>query len=888
MVRIFAFTDSLDARQILERLTIWSSNGFIEPLYVALGSDDPSTGPVEIVKLPSTGAVTLTLEQTMDTLNEIPMVVQVCLGRESSVTLIGKRTAEEVWQSVLRYADASQKFQKATVLATDSPVTALALDVDDTWSARFFLVPEDRIRPMSPIGHLNSELFASHVASGLISLCGLWSTPNADHSTDVATAAIDQVLSEGQQGDPDMLFLYRSFVRMLQFPTLVTSIIEEASAEFGQQEYPNPDQAQFERTSLAPYISSIADTYVSKFPQIQAGEPALLPPLRNEKNKQKLLQAVRELINQALQQLVLKPAELVDSLLGSYYDRLAERVEGLIPSGNIEVVRWRELGESAKPSSKISEELSQTIDRLPEPDMAPTWIAYRELALGLLDGHQNSGTKLVADQLFLSSANRQMITPYPGEIAQDPLVVASKEATESTTNEAVETVSTAPVVPSLTQAIRQRIETAMTNSSARVEEIKAQRAEEGTDAFEKQLTQEQEESQRIARKITRNVRGTFGGILLSLGLAFYGAFFTHHTVRGLLGYVLVAAIVTGPTLVVTTALRTMYVPTFTVGLVGILALVSNALHTNFRWYLVTLGLLVILLSPLLLALTIWKSAKLQNEYSQRKMERARVRVNEVLEEAHHLSASKKLARRLNEFDDWSAVVGLAAHHPFEFQVNSSIPLSATDLKFPESIAFGTAQISEEDMIRLTGNFRRELFSAGWLNQRFNELRSSVIESLRVKVGAAEELTAAQVEGNTSTDIASPRKLYFSSLNEILSHQGSGPLLARLSSSMQSTSVTDFCDEVTFTSPNGMSERVESINFLESDLEQTGSLLHSHWIPGGKVERAELVSNFRFGNGRAIALTADASSKPPTVIVGTVQMTARIRPDSLNAFPNIKS
>jgi len=887
MVRIFAFTDSPDSRQILERLTNWSTNGFIEPLYVALGGDDVGAGPVEIVRVNPSGATTLNLEQMLDTLNEIPMVIQVCLGRQDSGTQVGKRAAEEVWDVVLRFADSSQKFQKATVLATDSPVTQFSIDVDDTWSARFFLVPEDRIRPTSPIGHLNIELFASHVAAGLVSLCGLWVTPNHDQMSITAVAAIDKIMSEGLQGTPDMLFLYRSFVRMVQFPTLVTSVIDEASAEFGRQEYPNPDQAQFERTSLATYIPSMADSFVANFPEIQSGEPNLLPPLGTEKSKQKLLQAIRALINQALQQLVLRPAELVDNFLGSYYDHLAARVEGLVPNGNIEVVRWRELGESAKPNPKIAEELSQNIDRLPEPDVSPIWTAYRNLALGLLDGHQNSGTQLVTDKLFISSANRQMIIPYPSEIAADPLVESESAATEPKPDVSDAAPPSAPALLNLTQAIRQRIEASMNNSTARVEQIQTKRAEEGSEAVETQIAQEQAEAERITRKITRTVRGTFGGILLSLALAAYGAFFTHHTVRGWLGYLLLAALVTGPTLIVTSALRTMYVPTFTVGLVVAFALLANALHLSFRWYLVILGLLVILLSPLLLALSIWKSVKIQNEYSRKKMERARVRVNEVLEEAHFLSASKKLARRLNEFDDWSAVVGLAAHHPFEFQVTSTTPLAATDLKFPESIAFGTAQISEEDMIRLTGNFRRELFSVGWLNQRFNELRSEVIEDLRVKVGAAEELTTAQIEGNTSTDIASPRKLYFASLREVLSHQGSAPLLARLSKSMQLTSVTDFCDGVAFTSPNGMSELVDSVNFLEADLDQTGSLLHSHWIPGGKVERSELVSNFRFGDGSNIALTGDASSRPPTVIVGTVQMTSRIRPDSLNAFPDAK-
>jgi hypothetical protein len=899
MDRIFAFSDSSDSRDILNVLTTWSAHGFIDSFFVALGSDDSASGPLEIVHLRPEGVQTLTLDQTMSTLNDIPMVIQVCLGRQATGTQLGKRTADEMQKSILRFADANQRFQKTAVLATDSPVTPLDLGIGDTPSARFFLVPEDRTRPMSPIGHLSSEQFASHVAAGIVSLCGLWNQHTDIKSTTRMNAAIDQALAEGQQGSPDMLFLYRNFVRILQLPTLVTNIVNEANSEFGKMEYPNPDQVKFERSSLAPYIRQIAETYVAAFPEIQVGEPALIPPLIQEKAKKSLVRAIRELLDQVLQQLALKPAEFVDHILGSYYDHLAKRVESLVPNGNVEVLRWRELGESGKASALISSEISQTFDRLAESDVAPAWIAYRELALGLLDGQQNNGTKLVTEQLFISSADRQVITPFPGEVVHDPLAHAVSpsedsepegETTEDQVPDAesqIEARGNSFESLNLTQAIRQKIESAINTSTTRIEEIQKKRIEESSPEFKESVAREQSESERINRKMGRSVRGTFTGIFASVALAAYGAFFTHHTLQGWESYLAVAGIVSGPILLVAAALGAQYVGGLIVATVSISALVSDALNVGFKTYLISLGAVVTVLSPLLLAMSIWKSAKIQSKFAKQKMESARVRVNEVLEEAHHLSATKRLSRRLDEFDDWSSVVGLVAHHPFEFGVDRGPSLSKVDFKFPQSICFGTGQISDKNMELLMGSFRRELIPEGWLNQRFNELRVSVLDSLRAKVGTSRELSSTQVEGNTSTDKDSPRKLYFTVLSEIMKNQGGGPLLSRLTSSMRDISVTDFCDEVVFELPNGLSEKVKSSEFLETDLLHEGTLLHSHWAPGGKIERSKVALNFRFGELSHLNLTTDAIIKPPTVIVGTVQMTSRISPDTLNAFPKAK-
>jgi|GEM_PF-3237187 len=898
MERILAFSDTSEAREILRILTTWSENGFINPLYVALGNDDPTSGPLEIVRLTPTGLTHLNLNQTIGTLKDIPMVIQVCLGRLNSGTKLGKRTANEIQQSILRFADANQRLQKAAILATDSPVTPLDLDVDDTPSAKFFLVPEDRTRPGSPIGHLSEEYFASHVAAGVVSLCGLWTQHSDVEPAPNVESPIDQALSEGQQGSHDMIFLYRSFVRILQLPTLVSRMVQEAGVEFGQHEYPNPDQIKFERSSLAPYIASIADTYVSTFPEVQAGEPALLPQLSQGKTKVSLFRAIREQLDLILQQLALKPAEFADSVLGSYYDHLARRVENLIPNGNVEVLRWRELGESGKESSKISEEISQTIDRLPESDVSSAWIAYRELALGLLDGQENDGTKLVANQMFISSADRQVITPFPEEVVLDPLVELgitrdeSECEEESRENQKPTSADdeSRPIdfaILNLTQAIRQRIESAVAASASRVEEIHAAHFNDASTEMEEGNAPQNSEARQIDRKISRSVRGTFAGIAISLALSAFGVFFTHYALQGWTSYLTVASIVCAPILLAALSLRALYVGGSMGIIIVALVVASNLFHAGFHLYLIILGCIVLFLGPGLLVLSIWKSARIRSKYTQQKMEVARVRVNEVLEVAHHLSAIKRLNRRLSEFDDWSAVVGLVAHHPFEFDVIQSSPHTEVEFRFPRSVLFGTGRVSENHMEQLIGNFRRELIPVGWLNQRFSELRRDVLVFIRTKVGSSRELNSAQIEGNTSTDKDSARKLFFGALSEILHTQGANPLISRLATSMEGISVSDFCDEVSFRLPDGSSEQVDSLDFLQNDLLEEGYLLHSHWKPGGRVERSKVISNYRFGNASQLLLNSDSVLRPPTVIVGTVQMTSRISPDTLSAFPKAK-
>ena len=890
MLRIFALTQDPATELIVSRFAAWAASELIDDLYVATSLEGSTVDQVVVRHIAGKDVTTMSFGELLNSLSEVPMLINVCLGLPDGRTLTGKTVAELLYRSILESVDAESEVPKVTVFATATPSVRFDSSPQVTWSDRFFLAPEDRARPSASLGHLDPDSVPGHIASGLVSLCGLWRSPTGAEGQ--LPAVIDEVMSQGTQGPQDLLYLYRHFVRIVEFPTIVPEILELTARELRTNELPNPDQAHFERTSLSDYLPEIAQAFIVADENLQVGEPRLVPPEPAEQ-KLGLLEALRAVINQALQQLVLKPAQILDEVLGHYYDEIASGIERLAPGGSVSIVRWRELGKTGHIDETLAEEFSQDLDRLAEPDMTKTWTTYRELCLGLLDGARNNGTNLVVSKLFQSSQDRQMISPYPSEIVGDPLTTHNDNVTDAVsapieTTDSVETVADAVIPvssPTLTLSgqIRKHLEDEISNSHDVVTKYHAEQKKSLEEGAANPAEVAVESQRKVRRQISRTVRGTFGAIVATVGIALFGAFFMHNHLHGWLQHLICGLIVVAPMLVTAITFRGSFVPAATIVEIALISQIAVLLHIHWQWFLVIIAIATILQSPLWLAMSIWKSSQMQKAAEKAIKESVRTTVNNVLAEAHYISAAKRLERRLREFDDWQQIVGLVAHHPYVFDVSAEQETTTEEMAFPASVAHGTAQLAQEDIIRIASSFRHDLFSPGWLNARYNQLRESLIEGIYVKLGASRENGVLQIEGDTSSDLQSPRKVFGEALMTAVQTQTSDVVLIQLNKLLDQTSLTDLVDHIEYCPQGGQPEEVQSAQFLQEDLAHKGSMLPSHWRESSTKEMAAIESNRLFGDSEHVTLIDGGHSATPKIIIGTVQLTERLAPSLLAAF-----
>ena len=439
------------------------------------------------------------------------------------------------------------------------------------------------------------------------------------------------------------------------------------------------------------------------------------------------------------------------------------------------------------------------------------------------------------------------------------------------------------VTTPLTTLIRQRILDGINNSADNVAKFhdEKQRSQEAGESSPIDVAIETQ--QRVKGQIAKTVRSTFAAIMLSIGLSLGGAFFITHELHGFIQHAICGLLVSSPLLLTSAKFRSSFATGATLVELAVISQLSTIFHVQWRWFLVVIAFVLAMQAPLWLALSIWKSVQLQKLSERAIKEAVRETINDVLSEAHFISANKRLERRLREFDDWEQIIGLVAHKPYSLNQVSLTSSQVPNFGFPSSVAYGTAHLANEDVVRIASDFRRILFAPGWLNERFVQLREPLIEEMYVKLGISRENGVVLLEGDTSSDMQAPRKIFRESLLEAIQSQTSAPVVERLDSHLRTSSISALVDHIEFHSNDGSAVEISSIQFLDGDLAVSGSLLPSHWRENLRKDSAEISRNMRFGDTSRMHLRDESDGGIPKVIVGAVQLTERLSPTLLACF-----
>lgn len=824
------------ADDLLTLLTLWSKKGLLSPFAIAVPADEGSDEAVLIKHLDGGKVEESSVDEMMVTWNEVPTLIAVSIGRqEAALNSVGLNVGKLVMGKILSSVDASVSPQGVHVYITDGPETPAPVSEGSEWAMRLLVAPEDRASPELLMGPIIEEVFIGHAAAAVASIGGLW----AVQPPETPEATINWFFSEGTQGSSDMVLLTRQYTRILDFPNLISELAE--AARLDPSGYPNPSQDKFERVSIKEHLPRFGEAFVSHFAEIQLGQPDLLPP--DPVRKLGLLAAARELIPYAITQLINRPVNMAEDFLRSVHDRAATFVESKYPDG-LHVLRWDELGVDAAAQKGAVEDLAELANRLNESPTTTLWSTYIQLCLGLLDGSDGEGTALIEDQLYRTTEKRRMLALAPSEIVPDPWTLKSPEANQESVigeSEASAGEDPSPIDGSgeisLTETIRALISNVQETATEAISKIEEARAASPQQDLLNERESSRDELTQFAKQASRNVRSTLFGIVAWLALSIYLGFYTH-------------------------------------------------LHLK-PWAIVSIAV-TLLASPVMLAVSAFRAWRGQGDLKAKLRTREIDAINRVLAEAHIRSVTHRIERRLSELDDWNSILGMVIHHPFDYEESAQDPVANElgDAAFPSSVQWGNAMSSPEQ-VRLNQNlFKASIYKTGWLRTRFSQLENLIAPHLLGEIGADQEQWLADIEGDTSLDPQSPRRVFKILLEDSLRSKDGSALLGQIQEFLRQRRVAEIADVVVIPSALGgpKTEKVE--NFLNLDGLDDGRLLPAIWKSGKEFSDRGVIQGHRNageGNHVALGLNASTGLVVPRIVVSRRERTARISGEGLNAF-----
>lgn len=855
-MKIVIFGKEPIADSVVSTLVQWSAAGFLEDFVVARPGTDPSGLEMSTVKAGTVDV--LALAALFDQMTEPPLLLRVSLLTAEDEFSSGEESARSIYHELGRVVADLGALERLWVLFADRP-DATFPDLNlESWPDRVIFAAEDRGGPEHHVASLNPDVFAGHVAAGIASLCSIWAIQDTGEVT-----AVSKILANANGGTADIFTLVRQYTRILEFPALRAGLL--AGIKLDPSLYPNPSQEQFERVSLAPKLDLIASTFVGKFPELSLGRPDLLPE-DDPVVVVSLVEKFRRVWSYVLTELAMRPVEMLDNAAAKVYSRAATLLEGKFPESGVRVRTWKEIGSPATQVSDITNEIALAqSQRLIQGDMGHVWSPYIQLAFSLLDGNPGEGTEIVHDLLFQTVQDLRSITGVPNDVVLDPwatptislpdrltppstaAVAASAEHDDEAGGEDDEHASqmqaqaaTSPsadlgiadsaILPadlSFTGRVRSLIQGDWDRAVETVKKIEEDRAARGD---EPTAPSDAEDAVRTKRTGRRNLLRTIFLLLLAIGGSGYFFFVkTHHAVIGCL--VILAIIMTAPFWMILTVLRG------------------------------------------------WRRV-LKFQHEQRVA--VRRKANELIAEVHVRVAKNRLDWRLQEIDDWNAIIGMVVHHPFEIP---SVTADVDDDRvrgfgFPSSVQIGSAVVEEARLHSLQRRFSTSVYRPGWIRARYEQLAREAgpeILELQAEEGQA---TMRALEGDVSHDPESPRRRFKSIVERELQREVGESLLKQADSFVAERPLSELTTELTVNAPGGQTTVANVDDFLRLDNEEVhpkGAVLQSHWRVGPARGRSSIEDLMLFGvaSRAEVRIGADASRNVPRIIVNRVDRTERI-------------
>ena len=836
------------ADSVVSTLVQWSAAGFLEDFVVARPGTDPSGLEMSTVKAGTVDVVALAA--LFDQMTEPPLLLRVSLLAAKDEFSSGEESARAIYHELGRVVADLGALERLWVLFADRPdVTFPDLNLE-SWPDRVIFAAEDRGGPEYHVASLNPAVFAGHVAAGIASLCSIWAIQNTGEVT-----AVSKILANADGGIADMIWLVRQFTRILEFPALRDGLL--AGIKLDPSLYPNPSQEQFERISLAPKLDLVASTFVAKFPELSLGRPDLLPE-DDPVVVVSLVEKFRRVWSYVLTELEMRPVEMLDNAAAKVYSRAATLLEGKFPESGVRVRTWKEIGSPASQVSDITNEIALAqSQRLIQGDMGHVWSPYIQLAFSLLDGNPGEGTEIVHDLLFQTVQDLRSITGVPNEVVLDPWAtptislpdrstppstaavaegeeddehasqMQAQSATSSSTDVGIVNSAIFPADLSFTGRVRSLIQGDWDRAVETVKKIEEDRAARGD---EPTAPTEAEDAVGTKRTGRWNLLRTIFLLLLAIGGSGYFFFVkTHHAVIGCL--VILAIIITAPFWMILAVFRG------------------------------------------------WRRV-LKIQHEQRVA--VRRKANELIAEVHVRVAKNRLDWRLQEIDDWNAIIGMVVHHPFEIP---TVTAEVDDDRvrgfgFPSSVQIGSAVVEEARLHSLQRRFSTSVYRPGWIRARYEKLAREAGPEILEMQAEEGQATMRALEGDVSHDPESPRRRFKAIVERELQREVGESLLEQADSFVAERPLSDLTTEVTVNTPGGRTTVTNVDDFLRLDNNEVhpkGAVLQSHWKVGVPEDRSSIEDQMLFGvaSRAEVRIGGDGSRNVPRIIVNRVDRTGKI-------------
>ena len=907
------------ADQVADTLMAWSAAGLLEPVVIARPGSEKDQVATSVL---TAGVVQeIAFQDLLYQMTEPPLLVRASLlsGEHSEVSS-AEGPSTVIYDTFVKVlADLSQ-LKRLWVLFSDRPDATFPELVLDNWPYRAVFAAEDRGGPEYQVAALNPSKFAGHVAAGLASLCSIWVVENDAESTPATW-----LMSDNDGHAFDMVWMIRQYTRILEFPTLQSSLLEGMVLD--PSLYPNPSQEKFERVLLGSKIDELASTFLKQFPELSLGRPDFLPE-EKEVVTVGIVEKFRRVWAYLLSELAMRPVDMLDDAFGRVYTRAATLLEEKFPESNVRVQSWKEIGAPAKQVSDIANEIAQVqSQRLIQGEMSHVWLPYIHLAFSLLDGNEGEGTEIVKDLLYQTVQELRSITGDPHEVVRDPWATS---AVEADTDENLDLVSPSRVAPQAMASASSQTETVTISLDA---------SHEGVEEFQHD-DESVSESSPLAVSQSATELGEGDSPVLPPPPTNFSMLPPPPT-----NYVAPPATQASP--VVTTEepapvfveqKQEVRADTSFTGSVrwliqrdreqaveairkveeqraqteaapqpqpsaqsvkpqrrGRRNLLSTAAFlllviagTSYYCFVaknqILIGFLIIVAvvvtSPFWLVLSVLRGWRFTLKKQKDQSHEARQKANEIIAEVHLKVATNRLDWRLQEIDDWNEIIGMVVHHPFAIptaSVSAEMP-EVQQLGFPAAVQVAEAVIPDEQLRSLKRRFTTNVYQPGWLRARYLQLKSEAAGELLELQAEEGQATARPLEGDVSHDPESPRRRFKSIIETRLRGDDGAQLIKQMDEFLEGRPLTELVTEVNSSLPGATTivDLEEFLDLFDTKRHPKGSVLDSHWEVAKVQGRSSIAQSMQTGNfGHVKVQTQTMGGRHlPRVIVNRFDRTNR--------------
>ena len=728
---VIATNKSSLSDSIFDVLLKWNSFGLIEEFVWVTDSSDGIEGTLVRGGEITQGSISfLLVGMKGQPLHLYWLTAAVHGGDNSSFSSvqIANKTLQEIHEGI----NYEYIVKPVRIIALDEVETAATIP-DRSWQNIVFWVPEDRRSPLEFSGIL-PQFFPAHVASGIATLCALWSSQNAENALEIKNLLFDR----SENSEISFPVLARAFTRILILPEIRSALLSKLNVD--SDEVPRPGTRSFDRVDLDPFTKKLADAFIAMHPTISRFD--ILDYLVDEEEDEIkygldiFIEIVRFIKS------MLSPKSVVDAITGRAYSKVTSFFEDVL---KVPFMTYEEAKSSADGSgNSILDFLSSdTQDFIEDGDVRTLWSNFSLSVFSLLDGSDFNSQNIPSMNAWNNS--------LPPHDRSHPIVsltrssiVGPRSLTSDNLNSDVEVIKSSYVAflsDSLNNQISIIDEELLDASKAldivdiEIDPIQSNIEQVTPLSFYKKLWKKIKPDKTIY-KSKESIRSTFKqGLKRAIGRSSLFAI-----ISSILLFVLGKY------------------------LGGITAIAGFSI--SILCFFVSI---IIFIFTILRVLFAEASAAIyaKDQFDREQRIKAAVK-NNLITKVRILSSDKRrLIRRQDELTQWTEIINRFVHSPWKSNPNNWSCQVPDNWPRPLSVELGIGEVDEIKKDALSAQFERHLFSQGWLSNRFENLKQSFTRESEDVLGSGNEFEFVSIE-DPSVDPDAPRVLFSRYLARVLS------------------------------------------------------------------------------------------------------------------------